>query len=129
MSFTVFRASLRNAAVAPLRRAGLAETSSRNKLLFRNTFNRKYSTPPPSEAKSGSGLYIGIGAAAAVGLAYYYYSTASSKEAGTVVKSAVQAVKAKAKFVPSKEDYIQVDQNTLFSFFVKTLLMLFFTTV
>ncbi|KAF8800184.1 cytochrome c peroxidase [Phlegmacium glaucopus] len=109
MSFSLFRrAPLRNATAAPLRRAATAHT---NKVLFRNTFNRKYSTPPPPppQAKSGPGLYVGIGAAAAgLGLAYYYYYTVSGKEADTTIKSGIQAAKVKANFVPSKEDYVKI---------------------
>jgi len=116
MSFSVFRAPLRNATAAPLRRVATAQTPNCNKVLFRNTFSRKYSTPPPPPAKSGSGLYVGIGAAAAgLGLAYYYYYTVSGKEADTAVKSGIQSAKVKANFVPSKEDYIKVDQNLSFS--------------
>jgi cytochrome c peroxidase len=111
MSSSVFRASLRNAAVTPLRR-GAAQAPNCNRILLRNTFSRKYSTPPPSpQAKSGktTGLYIGIGAAVAgLGLAYYYYDTVSGKEVGTAVKSGVQAAKVKVNFVPSKQDYINV---------------------
>lgn len=116
MSFSVFRtASIRNATVAPLRRAA-AQAPNCNKILFRNTFSRRYSTPPPSpQAKSNTGLYIGIGAAVAgLGLAYYYLDTVSGKEAGTAVKSGVQAAKVKVNFVPSKEDYIKVDQALFF---------------
>ena len=114
MSLSVFRAaSLRNATVAPLRRVA---ARAPNKVLFRNTFSRKYSTPPPSpQAKSSTGLYIGIGAAVAgLGLAYYYYDTISVKEVGTTVKSSVQAAKVKVNFVPSKEDYIKVNQTQFF---------------
>lgn len=110
MSFNIFRAPLRNATAAPFRRAATAQAPNSNKVVFRNTFSRKYSTPPPPpppHTKSGSGLYIGVGAVAAVGLAYYYY-TVSSQEASTAVKSGIQAVKVKVKFVPSKEDYIKV---------------------
>ena len=116
MSFSVFRAaSIRNATVAPLRRAA-AQAPNCNKILFRNTFSRRYSTPPPSpQAKSNTKLYISIGAAVAgLGLAYYYLDTVSGKEAGTAVKSGVQAAKVKVNFVPSKEDYIKVDQALSF---------------
>lgn len=109
MSFSVVRASLRNA--APLRRTA-SQAPNCNKILLRNTFSRKYSTPPPSPpAKSGSGLYIGIGAAViGLGLGYYYFDTVSGKEAGTAVKSGIQAAKVKVNFVPTKEDYIKVNQ-------------------
>ena len=117
MSFSIFRASLRSANVAPLRRTA-AQAPNCNKILFRNTFNRKYSTPPPSpKAKSSTGLYIGIGAVVVgSGLAYYYYDTVSGKEAGTAVKSGIQAAKVKVNFVPTKEDYIKVNQKLLFLF-------------
>ena len=117
MSFSVFRAPLRNATVAPLRRTA-AQAPNCNKIVFRNTFNRKYSTPPPSpKAKSGTGLYLGVGAAAVgFGLAYYYYDTVIGKEAGTAVKSGVQAAKVKVNFVPTKEDYIKVKSNPTLSF-------------
>ena len=123
MSFSVFRASLRNASVAPLRRSA-AQAPNCNKLLFRNTFSRKYSTPPPSpQPKSGNGLYIGIGVAVAgFGLAYYYYDTVSGKEAGTAVKSGIQAAKVKVNFVPTKEDYIKVNQTLFFLFRLSDLL-------
>lgn len=112
MLFSVFHTTLRNATAAPLRRAATAHAPNCNKVLFRSTFTRKYSTQPPPKAKSGGGLYIGIGAAAA-GLAYYYYYTVSGQEAGTAVKSGVQAAKVKANFVPSKQDYIKVGQKSI----------------
>ncbi|CAA7260719.1 unnamed protein product [Cyclocybe aegerita] len=103
MSFSALRNPLRNTA----RRA-----TQLPKAQFRANFNRKFSTPPPppaAEAKSSStGLYLGLGAAAAAGLGYYFYYTTSGKEAGTAVRSAAQAAKVKANFVPAKEDYIKV---------------------
>lgn len=115
MSLSVFRASLRNA--APVRRI-TAQAPNCNKILLRNTFSRKYSTPPPSpQPKSRSGLFVGAGAAViGFGLAYYYFDTVSGKEAGTAVKSGVQAAKVKANFVPTKEDYIKVNQVPFFLF-------------
>lgn len=106
MSFNVFRASFRSVAANPLRRAVHV-----NRTAFRTNFNRKYSTPPPSEApkSSSTGLYIGLGAAASAGLAYYFYATTSGKEAATTVSSGIQVAKVKAHFVPSKEDYIKVE--------------------
>ena len=120
MSFSVLRAaSLRNATSVPLRRAA-AQAPNCNKLLFRNTFSRKYSTPPPPpQAKSRTALTIGIGAALVGlgGLAYYYLDdSVSGKEVGTAVKSGVQAAKVKANFVPSKEDYIKVNRTLFFLF-------------
>jgi hypothetical protein len=110
MSFSVLRAPLRTATATPFRRAATAQAPNFNRVLLRTTFNRKYSTPPPPppQAKSGTGLYVGVGAAVVLGLTYYYYDTVSSKEAGTAVKSGVQAAKA---FVPSTADYIKVDQK------------------
>ena len=115
MSFSasVFRASLRNATVVPLRRTATQAPTNCNKILFRNSFNRKYSTtPPPSpQAKPGPGpgLYVAVGAAVVgFGLAVYYFDTITGKEAGTAVKSGIQAAKVKVNFVPKKEDYIKV---------------------
>jgi cytochrome c peroxidase len=114
MSFSVFRASLRSATVTPLRRTA-AQAPNCNKILLRNTFSRKYSTPPPSSSpspqpKSSAGLYVGVGAAViGLGLAYYYVDTVSGKETGTAVKSGIQAAKVKVNFVPSKQDYINVN--------------------
>jgi hypothetical protein len=116
MSLNIFRTTLRNAAAAPLRRTAIAQAPNYNRALFRNTFNRKYSTPPPPQAKSGAGLYVGVGAVVALGLAYYFYDTVSGKEAGTAVKSGIQAAKVKVNFVPSKEDYIKVNQRATFFF-------------
>lgn len=104
MSFSVFRAPLRNAAAAnPMRRAARLPRTT-----FRTTFYRKYSeqtTPPPPpapEAKSSNtALYVGIGAAAVGALAYYFYNT----EAENTLKSGLQIAKVKANFVPTKDDY------------------------
>ena len=127
MSFSVFRTSLRSGAtVAPLRRTVIqqAPITNCNRILFRNTFNRKYSagsstpppsSPPPPKSSSNPGLYIGVGAAViGVGLAVYFSDTIFGKEAGTAVKSGIQAAKVKANFVPTKEDYIKVSQKFLF---------------
>lgn len=108
MSFNTFRASFLSAARNPLRRAVHVD-----KIAFRANFNRKYSTPPPSGSpkSSSTGLYIGFGAAAAAGgLAYYFYATTIGREAVTAVSSDVQAAKVKAHLVPTKEDYIKVEQ-------------------
>lgn len=113
MSFSVFRAPLRTASATPFRRAATTQAPNFNRVLLRTTFNRKYSTPPPPpppRAKSGTGLYLGVGAAVVLGLTYYYYDTVSSKEAGTAVKSGVQAAKV---FVPSTADYIKVDRKAI----------------
>lgn len=129
MSFSVFRTSLRSGAtVAPLRRTVIqqAPITNCNRILFRNTFNRKYSagsstpppsSPPPPKSSSNPGLYIGVGAAViGVGLAVYFSDTIFGKEAGTAVKSGIQAAKVKANFVPTKEDYIKVSQKMPFFF-------------
>ena len=113
MSFSVFRASLRNATVAPLRRTA-AQAPNCNKILLRNTFSRKYSTPPPSpespQPKSGAGRYIGVGAVViGFGLGYYYFDGFFGKETHTAVKSGIQAAKVKVNFTPSKQDYINVN--------------------
>lgn len=118
MSFTVFRAPLRTATAASFRRVGFAQAPNCNKVLFRNSFSRKYSTPPPPQAKSGTALYVGVGAMVALGLAYYYYDTASSQQAGTVQSGSPAA---KVNFVPTKADYIKVDQRELFFYFLGSL--------
>ncbi|EJD03072.1 cytochrome C peroxidase [Fomitiporia mediterranea MF3/22] len=74
---------------------------------------RKYATEsaPNPEPKSGSNawLYGSVGAAALVSVGYYVYATSDvGREAGTAAKSAGQAVKVKANFVPTKEDYQKV---------------------
>ncbi|KAF5385924.1 hypothetical protein D9615_002607 [Tricholomella constricta] len=99
MSFSLIR--------APLRRAAVAGTRSVPRAPFRSSF-RHYSTPPPqADSKSSKSLLIGLGAVAGLGgLAYYFYSNA--REAGTAVKSGVQAAKVQVNFVPTKEDYQQV---------------------
>ncbi|KIJ60031.1 class II peroxidase [Hydnomerulius pinastri MD-312] len=103
MSFAAFRAPARKAVFsASFRRAG-AE-------LRLNSF-RKFSTEvPPSAPKSNTGLYAGLGAVAFSGVAYYLYTSSSdtAREASTTVKSAVQTVKAGAKFTPTKADYQKV---------------------
>jgi cytochrome c peroxidase len=108
MSFNVFRSSFRTVASKPLRRAAVQVN---NRTLLRSNFNRKYSTPPPSEGankSSSTGLYIGFGAVISIGAAYYFYATTSGKEAATAAKSGIQAAKVKANFVPTKDDYIKV---------------------
>jgi cytochrome c peroxidase len=124
MSFSVFRASLRNATAAPLRRTA-AQAPNCNKILLRNTFSRKYSTPPPPPQPTGKwtlGLYIRVFAAVAgLGITFYYLEI-KDKEPYAFLKSGVQAPKVKVNFVPSKQDYIKVNQ-TLF-----LLLVLFLTS-
>jgi len=125
MSFNVFRASFRSVAATPLRRAVHV-----NRTTFRTHFNRKYSTPPPSEApkSSSTGLYIGLGAAASAGLAYYFYVTTSGKEAATSVSSGIQVAKVKTHFVPSKEDYIKVEDYFIYTLLFNTLIDIFRST-
>lgn len=105
MSASVLRNPLRTA----LRRSAARPAQ------FRQTFNRQFSTPPPPPApaaKSNTALYLTLGAVAAGGLGYYFLSDSSAaKEAGTSVKSGVQAAKVKANFVPTKEDYIKVSRS------------------
>jgi cytochrome c peroxidase len=109
MSFSVFRTSLRSARANPLLRRGAQQLP---RAQFRSAFNRNFSesTPPPdSGAKSSNTLlYLGLGAAAAGGLAYYFYNTESGKEAGTAIRSGVQAAKVATNFVPTKDDYTKV---------------------
>ncbi|KAF9526911.1 heme peroxidase [Crepidotus variabilis] len=106
MSLNVLRASIRTGGANPLRRASQLHRSA-----FRSNFNRNFSTPPPpapEAAKSATGLYLGFGAVAAGGLAYYLLATDGGKATASTAKSGVQAVKVKANFVPTKEDYIKV---------------------
>lgn len=99
----------------PLRTA-LRRTAARP-VQFRQSFNRNFSTPPPTPAaKSNTALYLGLGAVAVGGLGYFFLSDSSAaKEAGTSVKSGVQVAKVKANFVPTKEDYIKVSDTFIYS--------------
>ena len=111
MSFAAVRLALRRPA-APR----LAYAAPRARAVPRNPAFRRYnssqSTPPPpaSEPKTSSNLPIFAAIAIAVGAGgfYYYSTTDSGKEAGTAIKSGVQAGKVAANFVPTKEDYIKV---------------------
>ena len=101
----VLRAPARRAAFVSAPRAA-ARTS------LRSSF-RKYSTEsaPPPQPKSGSNtaLYAALGGVAVVGLGYFVYASSdSAKEAATAAKSAGQAIKVAANFVPTKEDYQKV---------------------
>ncbi|KAH8119048.1 cytochrome C peroxidase [Phellopilus nigrolimitatus] len=98
---------------APARRAAFTaapRTAIRTSL--RTSF-RKYSTesaPTPGPKSSNTWLYAAIGGAALTSAGYYFYATSSgtSTEAGTAAKSAGQAIKVKANFVPTQEDYQKV---------------------
>jgi len=88
-----------------------AKAPNCNKILLRNTFSRKYSTPPPPPQPTGKwtlGLYIRVFAAVAgLGITFYYLEI-KDKEPYAFLKSGVQAPKVKVNFVPSKQDYIKV---------------------
>lgn len=99
MSFNALRVSLRRAAFSPVPRAPV------------RTAFRKYSTPPaPETKKSNTLLFAGLGGVAVLGLGYFVYSSSSApaREVSTAAKSAAQAVKVAANFVPKKEDYQKV---------------------
>jgi cytochrome c peroxidase len=100
MSFSFLRAPIRKAAFSV----------SIPKAQLRTTF-RTFSTPPtpPPPKTKNTAFFTGLGAAAAVGIAFYFYtSTDAGKEAGSAVKSGIQAAKVKAKFTPTKDDYQKV---------------------
>ncbi|KAF8907817.1 cytochrome c peroxidase [Gymnopilus junonius] len=79
MSFSVFRAPLRNAAAA-------------NPILL----GKNYTPSPAPEAKSSNTtLYVGLGVVAAGALTYYFYSS----NAENAVKSGLQVAKVKTNFV------------------------------
>lgn len=101
-----FLAALRK----PARRAAFSIPRARAAAPSRGSF-RQYSTPPPEAKKSSNTLvFVGVGLAAFVGAGYYVYASPSdsAREASTAVKSAAQVAKAKANFVPTKEDYQKV---------------------
>ena len=79
---------------------------------------RKYSTEapnPPPKSGGNAWLYGSVTGAALISVGYYLYSTSDTgKEAGSVLKSAGQAVKVKANFVPTKEDYQKVGESDVF---------------
>lgn len=77
---------------------------------MRSSF-RKYSTEstPTPQQKSNTALYAALGSVAVAGLGYFIYASSdTAKEAGTAAKSAGQAIKVAANFVPTKEDYQKV---------------------
>lgn len=85
---------------APSRRIGLRQSGIR----------RFTTPPPPPPPKSNTALYAGIFAFTAAAAGYYLYTSdsASSREASTAAKSAIQTGKATLKFTPTKEDYQKV---------------------
>lgn len=94
MAFNAFRTAARRSAFAVPPRVTPARVAF-----------RKYSSEVP---KSSNAWVYGLGGLAAAGLGYYAYTAAtgpSTSEAGTAVKSAAQAAKVAANFVPTKEDY------------------------
>ena len=111
MSFAALRASARRVNV-------VASSARGSRAALRNPAFRKYSTevPPNTPApKSSNTLLIGgIAAAAIGGAAFWVYTSNSSsaKEAGTSIRSGVQAAKAAANYVPTKEDYQKVRRQT-----------------
>lgn len=65
-------------------------------------------TPQPKSGPS-TALYAALGSMALASLGYFVYALSdTAKEAGSAAKSAGQAVKVMANFVPKKEDYQQV---------------------
>lgn len=110
---------------APLRKAAFSGARSIPRAQLRSTF-RKYTTPPPPPApKSNKNLLYGLGAVAGVGaLAFYFYSNSRS-EAETSIKSAVQAAKVKANFVPTKNDYQKVQPGLCGSKLARNLTLFF----
>ncbi|OJT07412.1 Cytochrome c peroxidase, mitochondrial [Trametes pubescens] len=105
MSFAALRASARRAgAAAPAARA--------SRTALRNPAFRKFSTEvPPTPKKSSNAALLGaLGAAAIGGVGFWVYTSSSdsAREAGTAVKSGVQAAKVAANYVPTQEDYQKV---------------------
>ncbi|KAI0630420.1 cytochrome c peroxidase [Trametes polyzona] len=105
MSFAALRASTRRvAAAAPAARA--------SRTAFRNPAFRKYSTetPQPPKKSSNAALLGALGVAAIGGVGFWVYASNSdsAREAGTAVRSGVQAAKVATNFVPTKEDYQKV---------------------
>ena len=104
MSFAALRAPVRRAAFAPVARSARAPV--------RTSF-RKYSTPPTPESKgSFPWLAVALGGVGAIAGSYLYNAVSSGQDAGTAVKSGVQAAKVAANFVPSKEDYQKVGETS-----------------
>ncbi|KAI0645765.1 cytochrome c peroxidase [Trametes meyenii] len=98
---------------ASARRLGSAAPAARaSRTALRNPAFRKYSTevPPPPKKSSNAALFGILGAAAVGGAAFWVYTSNSdsAREAGTAVRSGVQAAKVAANFVPTKEDYQKV---------------------
>lgn len=112
MSFAALRASARRAgAAAPAARA--------SRTALRNPAFRKFSTevpPTPTPKKSSNAALLGaLGAAAVGGVGFWIYTSSSdsAREAGTAVKSGVQAAKVAANYVPTQEDYQKVGRRSV----------------
>lgn len=110
MSFAALRASARRAgAAAPAARA--------SRTVLRNPAFRKFSTEvPPTPKKSSNAALLGaLGAAAVGGVGFWIYTSSSdsAREAGTAVKSGVQAAKVAANYVPTQEDYQKVGRGSV----------------
>lgn len=73
-------------------------------------FNYTTSSSPPPPKSSNRALFIGVGVAVAAGAAAWVFTSSSpnAREAATAVKGKAQTAKAKANYVPSKEDYQKV---------------------
>jgi len=84
---------------APIRRAAFCSPFPKTRL--RPSF-RNYSTPP-SERKSNFGLFAGLGVAALGAVGFYLYTSNTGSVTG-----AAGALKAKANFKPTREDYQKV---------------------
>ncbi|KAF7796657.1 hypothetical protein EIP86_007840 [Pleurotus ostreatoroseus] len=110
MSLAAVRLALRRPAAPRFVQAAPRARAVPRAPAFRR-YNSSQSTPPPPapEPKKSSSLPIFIAVALAAGAGgWWYLSTDSGKEAGTAVRSSVQAGKVAANFVPTKEDYIKV---------------------
>ena len=85
---------------SPLRRS-LAST----RFSIRTPVCRKYSTTPPKS--SNTPIFVGLGAVVAAGGAYWMLTSSSptAREGATAVKEGIQVAKAKANYVPKREDY------------------------
>ncbi|KAH9858506.1 cytochrome c peroxidase [Lenzites betulinus] len=105
MSFAALRASAR-------RVGGAAPAARASRTALRNPAFRKFSTevPQPPKKSSNAALLGALGVAAVGGVGFWIYASNSdsAREAGTAVKSGVQAAKVAANFVPTQEDYQKV---------------------
>jgi hypothetical protein len=96
----------------PVRRVALRATAPKP-ASFRPAFRRfatETPTPPtPGPKSTNTTLLALLGAGVVGGLGFYLYNNAdAAKEAQTLGKSGEQALKQKAGFTPSKEDYQKV---------------------